>query len=259
MVELFSRHIANSDIICARISIESVFTKKNRNKFMKMNSVIAAALASVFFGATNAHAIPVIYTDFASWSGAVSGQATVTIPNPSSQAGYDFFGTDGNTGDGSVTYSGVTFSANPALSNGNFYNIGPVFSGSPAVLASQEQTLGVANILITFLKPTTAFWLNFGTFDGGQVTFSLSNGDTFSRSSTGDGYLVSDFVGVTDKAFSSILITSPDIVLSLNNLVYAVPEASTWIMLVLGFAGVGFLGYRGSARGPVFAANRRSA
>jgi hypothetical protein len=223
---------------------------------MRMNSVVAAALAAVFFGAPSAHATPVIYTNFVSWSSAVSGQATVTIPNPSSPDGFDFFGTDANTGDGSVTYSSVTFSANPALSDGNFYNIGPALNGGgAAVLSSQQQTVGMPNILITFLKPTTAFSLNFGTFDGSEVTFSLSNGDTFSQSSIGDGYLVSDFVGITDKAFTSILVTSPGTVLSLNNLVFGIPEASTWIMLILGFSGISFLGYRRSPRGPAMAAS----
>ena len=31
----------------------------------------------------------------------------------------------------------------------------------------------------------------------------------------------------------------------------AVPEPSTWAMLLLGFAGLGYAGYRGRARAPV--------
>jgi hypothetical protein len=208
---------------------------------MRMNSVIAVALASVFFGAGGAHAGLVTYSDFASWSSAVSSKATVTIPDPTGGV-FDFFG----TGNASATFGGVQFSTSAALGDGNFFNIGPVFSGSPAVLSSQEQSVGVSNILITFLKPTTAFSLSYGTFNGSQVTFLLSNGDTFSQPSTGNGYVVTDFVGVTDTAFTSVLVTSPDINLNLNDLVYGVPEPSTWAMLILGFAGIGFFGFRRS-------------
>ena len=214
---------------------------------MKMSSV-AAGLAAVLLGATSAHAALVGYADFASWSSAVSSTATVTIPDPSSQNGYDFFGSGPGTGDGSVTYSGVNFSANPALGNGNFFNIGPIFSGSAAVLNSQEQSSGLANILITFLKPTTAFSLNYGTFGGSQVTFLLSNGDKLTQNSSMSGYTVTDFVGITDTAFTSILVTSPDDNLSLNNLVYAVPEGSTWFMMLLGLSLIGLV-YRHSWRG----------
>ena len=45
---------------------------------MRINSLLAAALASAFFGAASAQAAPVTYSDFASWSNAVSGTATVT-------------------------------------------------------------------------------------------------------------------------------------------------------------------------------------
>jgi hypothetical protein len=32
---------------------------------------------------------------------------------------------------------------------------------------------------------------------------------------------------------------------------FAVPEPSTWAMMLLGFAGLGFMGYRASAKGRV--------
>jgi len=60
----------------------------------------------------------------------------------------------------------VTFSTNPTLGDGNFFNIGILNSGEPAVLSSQGEDTGVANILITLAAPVTALSLSFGTFDG---------------------------------------------------------------------------------------------
>jgi PEP-CTERM motif-containing protein len=225
--------------------------------FMRKNSV-AAALASVFFGATSAHAALVSYSDFASWNSAVSGTTTVTIPDPAHDPS-TFIG----TGTASVIYGGVTFSTSLALSDGDFFNIGSGWSGTPAVLSSQAQNIGVANILITLSAPVTAFSLNFGTFNGVDVNFLLSNGDTTTTGSTFnlvDFYSVNDFFGVTnDTPFTSILVTSTDEALNLNNIsfgsaVSAIPEPSTWAMMMLGFASIALLGYRQSRRRTAVAA-----
>jgi hypothetical protein len=224
--------------------------------FMRKNSV-AAALASVFFGAASAQAAPVTYSDFASWSGAVSNTTTVVIPEPSSADGFDYFG----TGDGLAVYGGVKFSTSAALSNGNFFNIGPATPADPPVLSpvlsSQTQVPGsliLANILITLTGQVNGFALNFGTFDGSAVTFLLSNGDQFTLNSLGGSYAVPDFFGITDQTpFNSVLVTATDEALNLNNVsfdapVSAIPEPSTWAMMMLGFAGIGLLGYRQSRR-----------
>jgi hypothetical protein len=95
----------------------------------------------------------------------------------------------------------------------------------------------------------------YGTFGGSPVTFLLSNGDTFTQGSTASGYAVPDFVGARDStAFTSILVTTPDSVLNLNNFVYAVPEPSTWAMMLLGFLGLGFMAYRRKASPALMAA-----
>lgn len=214
---------------------------------MRMNSV-AAALVAAFFGVTSAQAALVTYSDFGTWNAAVSTTtATVTIPNPL-EDGYDYFG----TGTASVQFLGVTFSTNGNLSDGNFFNVGPSYvdgDGSPAVLSSQGQSFGQSNLLITLTSPTTAFSLNYGTFDGSDVTFLLSNGDMFVRQGPEDlGYAASGFAGATASPFTWILITSDDVALNVNNLVYGVPEPSTWTMMILGFMAIGFLVRRRSAR-----------
>ena len=163
---------------------------------------------------------------------------TVTIPdlNPGGDVYY-------GSGDASVTYSGVTFSQSSALSDGNLYNVGSnYYIGPTAVLSSQQQTVGVANILITLPGDTDNFSLDYGTFDGSDVTFLLSNGDSFTQGSVaGEGYTMTNVFDVNSTPFESVLVTSPDYVLALNNITYGVPEPATWAMMLLGLGLTGGL------------------
>jgi hypothetical protein len=203
---------------------EKMKTNTSRSTILTMLFALALGFSA------SVQAALTTYTDFTSWSAAVGAQTATTIPDPGADS-FFYFG----SGDASVTYGGVTFSTSSSLSDGNFYNVGIVFSGNPAVLSSQQQTWGVPNILITLPSAVTAFSLNYGygTFNGSPVTFALGNGDTFTQGSTGSGYSTVDFVGATDTtAFSTILVTSPDNVLNINNLVTsgsvsAVPEPTT--------------------------------
>jgi hypothetical protein len=205
---------------------------------------VVAVLAVAFLSATSSHAAIVTYTDFASWSAAVSGVTTVAFPDPPNPY-YYFYG----TGTASVTYSGVIFSTSAAISDGSFYNLGSGWTHGEVVLSSQGQITGLPNILTSLPGDVTGFALNYGTFDGSNVTFTLSNGDSVVLASTGTGsYAVPDFLGVTDDTpFHSVLATSPDRVLDLNNVSYGstgvtgVPEPAAWLLLTTGLAGL--LGY----------------
>jgi len=119
--------------------------------FTNTDTGIVAGGTNVSLGLPNADAGLVTYTDFSSWNAATASYMTVTIPNPSSVSGFDSFA--GN----SVSYSGVTFSSDTTKYNGGFFNVGPVFSGQPAVIAAQQLDFDLVNILITFAGPVTAF------------------------------------------------------------------------------------------------------
>jgi hypothetical protein len=68
-------------------------------------------------------------------------------------------------GNAAVTYQGVTFSQSAALSNGNLFNVSTGFSGAPAVLSSQQQTVGIPNILISLPQFAYGVTINYGTFN----------------------------------------------------------------------------------------------
>lgn len=173
---------------------------------------------------------------------AFAATTTVVIPDPG--VPFVFFG----NGDASVTYDNVLFVQQAAIGLANLFNVGPQFSGDPAVLSSQEAAVGLENIMITLPNATNFFSINYGTFNGSDVTFLLGNGASFTQGSTGSGYLTPDFFSVTEgTAFSTILITSPDFVMNINNITYntngTTPEPGTLIML-----GSGVLAAAGAVR-----------
>jgi hypothetical protein len=191
------------------------------------------------------HASLLTYPNSASWTAAVSGVTNVSIPDPGG-TGSLFIG----AGNASVTYGGVAFSTSATLSNGDFFAIGPGFdsSANPPILSSQQETTGTPNILVTFPSAVTAFSLDYGTFQGASVNFTLSNGDTFSQGSTAiHNYSVPDFVGVTDTTpFTSVLITTTDPGLNnpldLNNVSFGslavVPEPASLALAIIAAAGL---------------------
>jgi hypothetical protein len=93
------------------------------------------------------------------------------------------------------------------------------------------------DILITYTDNTTAD-VNSTIYN----QLSPSNGD---QTSAGSKY-VNIF---SDRNIKSIAFSSSQKAFEFDNVsIAAVPEASTWAMMVLGFLGLGFLGYRKSAR-----------
>jgi hypothetical protein len=113
------------------------------------------------------------------------------------------------SGDAAVTYNGVTFSQSAARSNGNFFNVSTGFSSQPAVLSSQQQTIGVPNILIALPEFATSIGIAYGVFESGSVNFLLSNGQSFTQNVTSSVYNTpfTFLSGLTDP-FNSVLITS---------------------------------------------------
>jgi hypothetical protein len=80
------------------------------------------------------------------------------------------------------------------------------------------------------------------------VTFHLSNGDDVTLGGAGDGsYAAPGFFGVTDSTpFDSVLMTSSDVVLNLNDVSYSeasstIPEPAIWLLVAGGLLGAAVL------------------
>ena len=87
-----------------------------------------------------------------------------------------------------------------------------------------------------------------GYFDNYGVMFTLANGDYVDLYSNGDIQATqAGAVPVTLPPYGVVVIQNgvPDYT-SAGGLAFATPEPSTWAMLLLGFAGLGFAGYRTS-------------
>jgi PEP-CTERM motif len=74
-----------------------------------------------------------------------------------------------------------------------------------------------------------------GTFTGANL-LTPGNGDQFSPLT--NGYV--SFAG----NFDSVILSSSQNALEIDNISSSVPEPSTWAMMILGFMGVGFMAYR---------------
>jgi hypothetical protein len=213
-------------------------------------SPVGLALALALLSCSISYA-DVTYTDFTSWAAANPGYTTVTIPDDPSP-GFTVLG----TGNASVTYSGVQFSqSGDSSTDPDLFNIGSLDSGDPAVLSSASLT-GDANILITLPQAVTALALDYGTMDGSSMTFTLSDGSVINQPSTAGGsFAVPDFFGVTESSpFTSVLLTTSDLALDLNNVSYlvagpsvgtvAAPEPGTWPVLAIALACLAVAGWR---------------
>lgn len=191
------------------------------------------------------------YGDLTSWNAAVSGVSTQGIPDPAPQDVLSF-----GSGNASHAYGSLTFSQSTLLDSVDtmlsLFNIGSLSSGKAAVISSQNSGSGgdeSVNILIEFSSAIHGFAFNFGTFNGEDVTFTLSNGSSFTQGSTSSYYGTPNFVGATDDvAFTSVLVSSTNLerALNLNDVSFAtgfsaVPEPSTVVLLGVGGLGIAAL------------------
>jgi hypothetical protein len=112
-----------------------------------------------------------------------------------------------------------------------------------------------ANILdIAFSSPVTSVLFTFNNYGGGNGSNYHAFGPGASLISFGDLSSVNGFTvvsvggsGTTDLQLSNGSDGSYSWIFGVGSLSYsAVPETSTWVMMLAGFAGLGFAGYRRS-------------
>lgn len=117
--------------------------------------------------------------------------------------------------------------------------------------------LGGGSIDISFSSRNTIsfFWGSVDSYN--SIVFHTLGGDVLLTGSqvapllpTGcqNSALCNGYVTFTsDSAFSSVTLSSSSNSFELTN-ISAVPEPSTWAMMILGFLGLGFFGYRKSSK-----------
>jgi hypothetical protein len=95
-----------------------------------------------------------------------------------------------------------------------------------------------------------------GFFDNYGVMFTLANGDVVDLYSNGDIQAVGNPPVTPGLNFYGVVVVSGGVpsYASAGGLLLSVPEPSTWAMMVLGFAGLGFAGYRASRKAASVAA-----
>ena len=105
--------------------------------------------------------------------------------------------------------------------------------------------------IMTVSVPTgfTFHDLSFSSLKATQISIFGSNGGFYSNDDVKNGLDGFNVTATGGTFFTSLTITSQDGFSQLKHfeisgLAPAVPEPSTWAMMILGFAGVGFMAYR---------------
>jgi hypothetical protein len=144
-----------------------------------------------------------------------------------------------------LTVGGVNSTIDTTKSNGSLFVVDAGFSNNffhVTILDSQFSSTTNDNILITLPHAVTAAAFDFGSNNGSTVTFALSTGDTFTRSTTAQSI---QFVGLTSTLpFTTVEFSQPTGGgLVLQDLVFgtAVPEPGS--ITLVATSGLVLLGY----------------
>lgn len=195
-------------------------------KIIKAKGFLLAIMLSVFSNA--AYAATTVYTDAEAFmASSISNHKEIDYSSQYTQT------------NGSYTQDGVTFSATGGtvlqVTNGLFipvYNFGNTdfvswYNGSSGTVSGNYSALG----------------FNFGSYSrSGDVTFS---GNGFSRTMQLPARPGTSFFGViSDKSIGTISFSAPALQIIRvsigNNIAPSVPEPATWLMMLLGFGGIGY-------------------
>jgi PEP-CTERM motif len=226
-------------------------------------SVLFLGAAMALGAATQASATIVAYSTLAGFQAATTGNSTITFDGLSGCCGDTSFGN-------SLTQGGVTFTQ----PDSRLFVIAPGGYGTSGLTSDYLNNNGgnfspSSIVGVSFASPVYGFAAdigsvyNWGGTSDPTITFNFASG---SGSFTLPNYLISsnntlNFIGFTSSSpFTTITINDPTSGLAIDNftsatgLQSAVPEPSTWAMLLLGFAGVGFMAYRRKSKPALMAA-----
>ena len=145
-----------------------------------------------------------------------------------------------------LTGSNFQIKVPPADSSG-----APPANSSPAG-TSYLSVLGGGSATYTFTGPVTAFEFDFGSLDSyNTLTFvstagltTVIPGTTFTNPANGDQHAAGTnglfmVSGTGGDTFSSVTFASSQNSFEVDNLAVAVPEPTTWAMMIFGLGGIG--------------------
>ena len=217
-----------------------------KSKFGMRFGLAAALLLS---GITSSQADVVSYATLADFKAATTGNSTITFDGNPANVGATYYS--------SLTIGDVTFSQDPWSSH--LFVFSPVYNLTLGLTSDYlVNNAGPDVVGVSFANPVYGFAADIGSYYNWshatpRITFDFAGS---SQSFTLPNYLFQtsntlNFVGFTSTTpFSKISISDGTNGLVIDNfnsatgLQSAVPEPSTWAMLILGFAGIGFMGYR---------------
>jgi hypothetical protein len=183
---------------------------------------------------------------------ALAGTTTITFDNIAAPGGFVAYG------NGPLTLSGATFT-----SNGDMFIIDPGYYGSSypnGGFLNSDYAGPTDTITVTLPGGVYSGSFDIGGLFAGTTDFTVTfNGSTFPETVTESingtdslaGFLFSSSAQIATITF--VLPDAPGYN-ALDNFSYTtVPEPATWAMMLLGFAGLGFAGYRKAKSGAAIA------
>jgi PEP-CTERM motif len=238
-------------------------------KEMRRHLSVATGIAlACLIAAGSSKADTVAYQTSSAFNDATTNQVSIGFDSfgPQLTAGQSTCPTSGGCFAGFATLTisnGTQFSTNGGgLVNVNSANFNQLTFGGPADLShayivnASNPPNGPDNVLtITLPGNTTAFGIDFASlFSSTTATFELSNGfgKTVNTTANANGTQFIGFVttpgGSFGDPFDSVTFTVPEgqswVVEDITTATAAVPEPSSWAMMILGFCGLGFMAYR---------------
>jgi hypothetical protein len=208
-----------------------------------MRKILLLPALAMLVLAGSAHATTVTYTGTGATStDPLGGTVSLTtgqfgVGGGPNAAGIATWGEDPNNNAGSQ----ITF--NPAGADSNFVATSFTFTytGTQALTLNQSFDTGLTKIVSTPGNVGAGGWDT--TFNGNSVTFTAPAG--INDLNPGDQFNV--IVGFRNAGGGSVVIDPAEFSYTVTWTgfeVAAVPEPSTWAMMLLGFCGVGLVAYR---------------
>jgi hypothetical protein len=147
----------------------------------------------------------------------------------------------------------ITGSSDPGLSSGSYdfvttYLGTPIGSGGTEI-QGESNGVGSNEFFYSFFDPSVDMTLFLTGTPSGNRTIPLVTNGSFDGPGFGFAYVSANCAGVTVCTQFSVGVTPGASIFGPVDIFTtvasgAVPEPSTWAMLLAGFAGLGFVGYR---------------